>query len=221
MGVTELEQEIEVLKDAIKVQQQSFSIQRQEIIDAIKPSIREQLKKEVESNVKGNPEHTKELGKTALSEMKKRLNNLLDNSDHIVEETFQDDNLWVYINYSIVPGGDRYGQAYNKIKSAKNLIHKGICYVLAEAGRILIDNKYITVGSKYCWDNDVKYDYSKAGNGHSKLICRSLYSLPKDVEQLIDKYCNSIETLHNTLGKILDLQKKLSEQEAVDLWDEV
>lgn len=221
MGVAEIKQEIEELEVSVKKQQQSFLTQRHQIVDAIKPSVKERLRKDVEDEVRSNPEHTKELGKAALSEMKKRLNDLIENSDRVVEETFQDDGLWVYVGYSIIPGGDRYGQAYNNKNSAKNKIHKGISIVLGEAGKILIGNKYMAIGSKYCWDNDMIYDYTKAGKGQSKLVCKVLYSLPKDIEQLIDEYCNRIEVLHNTLGKIIDLQKRLSEQEAADLWNEL
>lgn len=220
MGVTEIRQEIAKKELSIKTQQQTFEDQRQQIVEAIKPFVRDKIKSEVESHVRTNAEHTKKLGKAALSEMKKRLTDLIADSDRIVDETFSDDSLWVYVNYKILPNGDGFGQRYNNTKAAKENILKGIKIIIGEAGKILIDNKYISVGGQYRWDAGVQYDYTRAGQGSSKLVYGYGLSLPQSIEQLIDKYCAGIENLHETMEKLLNLEKKLSEQEAVDLWDE-
>jgi hypothetical protein len=221
MGVVEIKQEIEKCESSIKAQQQSFLVQRQQIIDAIKPFVNARLKEEVEAEVKRNSEHTKELGKPALSEMKKRLAELLENSDRITDEAFGDDTIWTYVNYKVLPDGDRFGQGYNNRKAAKENILKGIKIIIGEAGKILLDNKYIKVGGQYRWDADVRYDYTRAGKGATKIVYGYGLSLPQNIEKLIDEYCKGIEDLHETAGKVLDLKEKLSEQEAVDLWDEV
>lgn len=221
MGVAEIKQEIEKYEASINTQQQSFLVQRQQIVDAIKPFAKARLKQEVENEVKHNPEHTKELGKTALSEMKAQLTELLENSDQIVDETFADDALWTYVNYRILPDGDRPGQGYNNRKSAKEKLLNGIKTIIGRAGKILIDYKYIEVGGQYRWDTGVRYDYTQAGKGAAKLVYGYGLSLSQDIEKLIEEYCKCIDSLHEASGKVLNLQKTLSEQEAVDLWDEV
>lgn len=221
MGVAEIKQEIEKYEASINTQQQSFLVQRQQIVDAIKPFVKTRLKQEVENEVKHNPEHTKELGKTTLSEMKAKLGELLENSDQIVDETFADDALWTYVNYRILPDGDRFGQGYNNRKSAKEKLLNGIKTIIGRAGKILIDYQYIKVGGQYRWDTDVRYDYTRAGKGAAKLVYGYGLSLSKDIEKLIEEYCKCIDSLHEASAKVLDLQKALSEQEAVDLWDEV
>lgn len=221
MGVAEIKQEILKYEASINAQQQSFLVQRQQIINAIKPFAKSRLKQEVENEVKHNPEHTKELGKESLSEMKAQLTELLEKSDQIVDETFADDALWTYVNYRILPDGDRFGQRYNNRKSAKEKLLNGIKAIIGRAGKILIDYKYIKVGGQYRWDTDVRYDYTRAGKGASKLVYGYGLSLSQDIEKLIEEYCKCIDSLHEASEKVLDLQKALSEQEAVDLWDEV
>lgn len=221
MSVIEIKQNIEDNEDIVKSLQKGFIRQRQQIVDAIKPFVKEHLKKEVEDQVRRNPEHTKSIGKDALSAMKKRLTELLENSDNMVEDVFSDDSFWMHINYKILPNGDRFGQGYNNRKTAKDNIYKGIKLILGEAGRILIDNEYLSVGGQYRWDPEVRYDYTRADKGRAKLVYAYSAPVTEDIEQLIEEYCNSIGKLHKTLGELMDLQKRLSEQEAVDLWNEV
>ena len=70
MGVNEIKQEIGKYEHSIKLQQQALDKLRNQIIEETKPFVKIQLKSEVESRVKHNPEHTKELGRDALSAMK-------------------------------------------------------------------------------------------------------------------------------------------------------
>mgnify|MGYP005754529247 FL=1 len=220
MGAVEIREEIAKCEEAIKTQQQSFLVQRQEIIATVKPFVKARLKQEVENEVKRNAQHTKELGKTALSEMKAKLTELLDTSDKIVDDTFADDSLWIYVNYKVSPNGDRFGQAYNNKKAAEQKLLDGIKVIIGNAGKILIDYKYIRIGSQYRWDNDMRYDYTRAGKGAAKIVYGLGLALPEDIKKQIDSYCQSIDKLHELTVKVLDLQKALSEQEAVDLWNE-
>lgn len=220
MDVTTLKQEIENLELSAEEQRQSLEAQRQKIVDAIKPFAKEKIKSEVESQVRTNAEHTKQLGKEVLAEMKKQLNAVLENSDRFVDEVFADNALWLHVNYSIIPG-DSFGQKFNNEKKAKDSILKGIRVIVGQAGRILFDYKYISLGSQYRWENGMRYDYSKANQGQSRIEYGYGLSLPKNLEEMIKKYCNDIDNLHEVLNKLSNTQKKLAEQEAVDLWDEV
>ena len=75
MSVLEMKKKIEQLNTAITEQQKSLALLRQQIVTASKPFVKERIKHEVEQQVKSNSEHTKELGKDALTEMKRQLMN--------------------------------------------------------------------------------------------------------------------------------------------------
>lgn len=221
MSVLEMKKKIEQLNTAITEQQKSLALLRQQIVTASKPFVKECIKHEIEQQVKSNSEHTKELGKDALTEMKKQLLSVLDNSDALVDDIFGDDELWVHVNYKVTPNGDRFGQGYNKEKLAKENIHKGIKIALGEAGKILIKYKYLSPGKQYTWDYGMRYDYSRANKGESRLMYAYGLSLPEELFQMIEKYSKGIWQLHEASCQLMDSQKALSEQEAIDLWNEV
>lgn len=221
MSTLEIKKKIELLNTSLVDQRESLAVLRQQIVAASKPFVRERVKSEIEHQVRGNPEHTKKLGKDALAEMKKQLLTALENSDAVVDGIFSDDELWVHENYTVSPEGDRFGQGYNKKKSAKENIHKGIKVAIGEAGKILIEHKYLSPGNQYRWDSDMRYDYTRANKGKSKLMYGYGLSLPQEINLLIENYCKGVGQLHEALCQLMDLQKALSEQEAIDLWNEV
>lgn len=149
MSISDLKQKISELKIAITQQHDALGLLRQQITDAVKPFVNEQIKIEVEKHVKGNPEHTKSLGRETLAAMKQRLTRTLENSNSIVDEIFTRDSFWVHVNYEVKANGDRFGQAYNNKKLAEDNIRNGIKTALGEVGKILIDYKYLTLGREY------------------------------------------------------------------------
>lgn len=139
MSVFELKKKVESLIQSIDDQKRTLDMLRQQIVDAVKPFAKDKIKNMVENQVRSQPDHTKELGKDTLAEMKKRLLELLDNSSTVVDNVFSDNSLWMHVNYKIDPNGDPYGQGYNNKNTANGLIHKGINIIIGEAGKILID----------------------------------------------------------------------------------
>lgn len=220
MDITTLKQEKEMLEGSSEKQRQLLETKRQEIVEAVKPFAKEKIKSEVEAQVRTNAEHTKELGKAVLAEMKKQLYTVLENSDSFVDEVFADNSLWLHVNYKVIPG-DNFGQKHNNVKQAEDNIMRGIRVIIGQAGKILYDNKYVSLGSQYSWENGVRYDYTKANQGASRIVYGYRPSLPKDLEDMIHNYSDNIGKLHEILDKLSNTQKKLSEQEAADLWAEV
>ena len=45
--------------------------------------------------------------------------------------------------------------------------------------------------------------------------------MPSDIEKTIKEYCDQIENLHDNVEQLEKLKTQLSEQEAVDLWEQV
>ena len=87
--------------------------------------------------------------------------------------------------------------------------------VLGEAGRILVDFKYSKVIGQYD-----RYGSEWKLTSDNKIIYAYGLSLPRALEDLIKQYSKELEQLHDFVEKIDDLKQKLSEQEAIDLWDE-
>lgn len=218
MSVNKIKQEIRKCEKTIELETQMLDELRQQIVEEIKPFIKFQLKKNVETEVKSNSEHTKELGRDKLSVMKQQLSALLDRSDNLVEEVFSNDNLWIHVNYAI--GND--WSAYSNQQVAGGKIHKAIKMILGEAGKLLVENGYMKVGSVYQFDSDSRRNFDLADSKLSKanLIFKGYLPIPEELGQLIGKYTKEIETLHKLYCKVLKLKTDLSEQEAADLWDE-
>lgn len=174
------------------------------------------MKNIVESEVKQKSEHTKELGTDKLKAMKQQLTSLVEQSDELVDTVFGHDELWIHINYSIYPNGDSWGQKGNNVKKAEQNIIRGVKKILGKAGKILIDYDYAKAGAKYerssQWqqddDNEIVY-----GSNYG-------FQIPRDLEKKIGDYCSQIEKLHDVIEKTDKLKKELSEQEAIDLWEQ-
>ena len=219
MGVNEIKKEIGKFESSIELESQKLDELRQRIKEETKPFIKVQLKENVEKEVKSNSEHTKELGRERLSAMKQQLTALLDNSDNLVEEMYSDDGLWIHVNYEV---GDDWS-AYAKRKMAEENIHKAIKTILGEAGKLLIENDYIKAGTMYQWDSGAyrSFNFVSSNSAKPRLLYRGPFRIPEALGQLIGTYTEEIKTLNDLYVKVLNLKRKLSEQEAVDLWDEV
>lgn len=62
MSTEELREKIEQHQNAIQTKQNELCAIRQHIIDEVKPFIKGEMKKRVDSEVKKDPDHTKDLG---------------------------------------------------------------------------------------------------------------------------------------------------------------
>lgn len=214
MGVESIKQEIADLIATKESLIADLDMQKVILINILKPFINTELQKMVEEEVKKNPSHTKSLGIEKLSDMKKRLNNLLVSSDSLVIKTFSDNQFWIHVDYKIIKEGDSFGQKYNNIKTATNKIIEGIKIVFGKAGEILIDYGYDKVGSKY----DRTSKWQKSDNSEIVFGSNHGFLIPQQIDDEIKKYAEGISPLHDTIEKLSKLDKKYNEQEALDLW---
>jgi len=219
MGVNEIKQEIDKFERSIEAKQQNLDRLRQRITDETKIFINPQLKENVEREVKSNSEHTIELGREKLSVMKQSLVTLLDSSDSLTEKVLSNNDFWMHVNYDI--GDDRY--AYSIQDEAKGKIYRGIKIILGEAGKLLIEYDYIKPGVLYQWDSNTRRNFNLVDSNTAKsdLVYKGHLPTPKALSLLIEEYAKELKSLHELFVKALDLTKDLSEQKAVDLWDEV
>ena len=219
--VEEIKKELNEVEVEICKQQERFDELRHQITIEIVPFAKETIKKVVENGVKSDPEHTKSLDRAVLVEMKQRLGDTLERCEQIVKETLKDDSYWLHVSYKTAPN-DRY-RGYEDKKQAEALIHQGIRAIIGEAERILIDYKYMRVSnqSAQVYNTISKYDYSREKRPSSRHIYKGYISLPKSVEDKICQYGKGIDTLCDILWKQRDVQERLSQQEALDIWDEL
>lgn len=217
MSIETIKQQINENNDSLELKMNDFEVRRSAIVEQLKPFVQNELKRIVENEVKRNSEQTKTLGAERLGEMKKQLLNLLECSHNLVDTVFENDNLWVHVNYTIVPHGDSWGQKHNNTKRAETCIISGIKKVLGKAGKILIDFGYAKAGSKYERTSQWQID------DDNEVVFGSNYGfqIPVDIEKAIADYCKQIEEIHNIIDKLEKLKKELSEQEAFDLWEQV
>nr|WP_024835474.1 hypothetical protein [Clostridium sp. 12(A)] len=214
MDVESVKQEIADLVATKESLIADLDTQKNTLINILKPFISTELQKIIEEEVKKNPSHTKSLGIEKLSDMKKRLNNLLVSSDSLVNKTFSDNQFWIHVNYKIIEERDSFGQRYNNKKTATNKIIEGIKIVFGKAGEILVDYGYDKTGSDRTsrWQTSVNSEIV-FGSNHG-------FYIPEHIDHEIKKYSESISPLHDTIDKLNKLDKKFNQQEALDLWEQ-
>ena len=190
---------------------------RKNITESAKPFVKEKLQSFVESEVKEKSEHTKSLSIDNLKEMKGKLTDLLNNSDQMTIEKFTDDCYWSHVNYKCDDKDEYYTPSYdNSIRT--NLI-TAFQEIFGYAGKILNDYGYIKVDNDY---NSRLADWVFiSGSGGKIRYSRGVNFFNSAIENIIKRYCSAIDELHKHMKKLLELKNKLSEQEAVDLWDEI
>ncbi len=216
MSVESIKQEIEQYKNEIIEKVADLEKDRAEIIEAIKPFIKEKSKSLIENEVKSNPEHTMKLGVQALGNIKKQLATLLDTSDTVVDNVFSNDNVWKHLNYTVNLDGDTWGQRRNNASRAEESIEIGIKSALGKAGKIIIDNGYKKVGTYY----DRAAEWQEDNKSEIRYGSQRGLSLPKGLKTLIGNYCDALGPLHDDVEKLEKLKVELSKQEAIDLWDQ-
>lgn len=215
-NIDEIKSQIDKEKKTINVQQNEMQEIRHHIIDAAKPFLRELIEKEVNEQVKSDPEHTKEIGIEKLTEMKQEFMTLLANSDRIVDEIFSEDSFWIHTGYMIKSGVDQYVQLYENKKAAEERINKGFRAVVGKAGQLLKDNGYLKSSRLF------QRPYNHVGMGLPVyLIYQGYLPVPDNIKLLQKQYIDKLEALHNSYHNISRLERELSEQEAADLWNQV
>jgi hypothetical protein len=219
MTVEKIRNEVNKFENDINGLLSSLKEIRFNIIEQLKPFINSSIKNMVENEVRSNSEHTKSLGKEQLGQMKSKLNQILENCDQSVENLFADDKYWVYQNLEDLIKCEKYGVSSCEKKAWEEL-SIGIKKLYGLAGELLQLYKYIKIDDSYAG----RVNSCEWKKGHDNKIIYaygiSTYS-NKNLENLIKQYKEKIESLYTLSHELGECRIKLSEQEAVDLWEEL
>lgn len=216
MRIEEIRIEIAKHETIVEELEKEFEQKRQEIIALIKVFAKDKINQLVDETVRNNSEHTKTLGSERLKGMKIKLHTILDECDATVDTVFLNDEVWMHIGYEETLR-KRNTNDYTNAKDAEKNIISGICLVLGKAGELLRNFGYIEVIPRYSYNTfgpwkEISKDKITYGYG---------LSLPKELEIQIEVYRKGIYRLHSDINKLGELNIKLSQQEASDLWNQL
>jgi len=172
----------------------------------------------VENEVKEKSEHTKSLSIDNLKDMKRKLTSVLESSDNSTLEKLGNDDYWAHVNYKC-EGKDDFLSS-SGIRVIEKKLTTAFQELLGSAGKILYDYKYIKVGKDYY--NNISDDWVFVSDTSDKIkYSRGVSYFNSNLEKLIKRYCDMIGEVHKQLKNLQSLQKQLSEQEAVSLWEQI
>lgn len=215
MSIEKIQSDITTTKQKIEIQGKKLDELGNQIVRELKPYIKQKIENAITNEVKEKSEHTKSLGKERLTELKQSLQSLLAQSDVLMDELYSNDEVWVHKNYIIIEKGDSFGQKYNNQKKADRTVTDPARIVLGRAGKLLSDYGYVKVAPRYSgghgeWKenerSEVIYGYSIGG-------------FQSSFEKTIKEYIEALGVYHDNIEELTRLEKALSEQEAMDIWD--
>ncbi|WP_257325637.1 hypothetical protein [Pseudoalteromonas rhizosphaerae] len=188
----------------IKLLIDKLELQRGEIIESLKVSIKAQAESWMRGAVSRNPEKVSSLGVEGLKPIKEKFNYLLASLDSECETILQDDSIWCYgeefldedCSPSFFMSGNRVPDPLSN--AVKKLFHP--------LGSLLLE-----------YDLDDTDTWSREGG-----IVKYRYAAPIDGEPLalIKDFSKTHEVYQKKLREIQDANKKLVKKDALNLWDE-
>lgn len=219
MSIKKLNDELAQCTEEISVIKAELDAQRINIVDKAKPIVRAAIQSKIEEDVKKKAEHTVVLGREKLSDLKSQLADALSRSDQFLEDTFQDDQYWIYATYVLPEKYPSDYMPYDKRELVTKRIHEGLKIVYGLAGAILIKYGYAEPG--YAGDHHSLWSViSYAKNiDEQKVKALSIPQLPKEFVELISSHTETIEKLHKKLYELRTINRNVAEYDAESLWD--
>lgn len=169
----------------------------------------EYFKKEIEDKVKLNSENTKNLGLEKLSELKKELNELINQSSELVEKYINIEEVWGHIDYKVVLENE-FNQRFNIKSDTNSRIQSVFRLLIGHLGQLLIKYQYVKYGSEG-WEKDYNSNLPKYKYG---------LGLPKNIQESIASYIKLFEELHDELVQYKKIEKNKNQFEATSLWEQ-
>lgn len=208
MDMNEINNQIKENEDLVNNLKNKLDDISNNIVVEIKSFIKEEYQEEIERYVKKNTENTKRLGIENLRLLKSEMKDLITKSSSLVDKYIGDDS-WTHKDYTINEN-DEFGQKYNLKTTIRTKIGTITSKLYGHLGYILIKYQYINYGSAWEKQNNTEIPKYRYGMSYSKIL-----------DDLIDKYLNLFEQLHDNLVTLNKLIKEKEEKEALDLWNQV
>ena len=212
-SVEEYTKEIEELdkqnKDAYGLLEEQATI----LLEKSKELLKERIKYQIDSCVKNNAGHTKELADQGkLKEMKDLMNQLLEEVPQHTTIAMSQDK--VFIHRTLKPDRNRSSYEYKTLVENKYREAYGI--IVGLAGELLNKFGYIKVGYDYSRGSEWQYI---SGSGSKIRYCYNI-----DTSKIEDDWKKYNDKLGKYVGDLMKYQlliEKREEIEAVNLWESV
>lgn len=175
--------------------------------------LKERIKYQIDSCVKNNANHTKELAEQGkLKEMKEAMNQLLEEVPQHTTLAMSADK--VFIHRTISPDKNKRPHEYVSIVEGRYGEAYGL--IVGLAGEILNRYGYIKVGNDY--NNRSEWQYISGSGGKIK------YGYSFDIEMIAEDWKKYQNTLRGYCGDLIQcqiLKEKKEELEAINLWESI
>ena len=185
---------------------------KQAFVESTGAFLRQWYLREAESQIKGAPEKTKNLGSTKLGELKAEVKQIHDDTDTTVTQIFSESRLWWHLQ--------QVDQHYTWFGNrAPELLDKAIRLAAGRLASPLEKHGYL---SKDYQERGVWREWDSSGNRHEP-NARPYYPFnldwSPDMRQWVDKY-HQIHSLATKDTVELDkVKQEKAEAEAKGLWD--
>lgn len=208
MNSVEIKQEIEKTNKKIDNILSLLEEDKSKIIDMLKPFITNSMKEVISNQIKDKAEVIQKLDVEKLKTVKEELSKLQNNLDDHIDKELNKDCYWEYKNDDI--------KSYSSVEPIKN----GINRVLGFAGEIFLKYEITKVNIKGSYHSGPSYwqypDY----------YCKEIYynrylTIPKNIETLFNEYKNHCIDLNNLKYELESLNRKLSQAEALEKWEDI
>lgn len=212
-SIEEYNKEIEELKSKNENTVVLLDRQASILLDKSIEFLKIRIKNEIETCVKDNPNHTRELADQGkLKDTKQAMNQLLEEAPRYIILAMNEDN--VFIHKTIKPNKNK--QSYECRRMVENKYKETYQTVIGLAGKILNTYGYIKVGSDYSGHS--KWQFISGSGGKIK------YGYGIDVRLVENDWKEYMDALIGYYDDLLKYQSLIEEKEkteAIDLWESI
>lgn len=188
----------------IKLLIDKLELQRGEIIESLKVSIKDKTEIWMRNAISSNSEKVSSLGVEGLKPIKEKFNDLLDSLDSECETILQDDSIWCYGDEFL--NGDDSPSFFMTGHRVPDPLSNAVKKLFHPLGSLLLE---YDLDDTDTWSREggiVKYRYAAPINGESLA--------------LIKDFSKTHEVYQKKVREIQEANKNLVKKDALNLWDE-
>ena len=205
MDTSEFDTEIGKLEGEMKNLREQMEKTSNEFLIATNEFIVEWFKKELEKEVRSNPEITKKLGVEVLRKLNSDLQNLISEVPDLVNQYLNKDDCWGHRGPIPTGWGKRWGH---------NPLEKNVRIILGHVGEIYIKYGYMQNSSLNCsWQRQPVSNLLIYSGDHDFWT--------KKRSEIIKQYREQYDKLITFEADLKKVKREKAEAEAKNLWDQV
>jgi len=202
----------EAESDNLKIQLEEV---RSRFIDVSIKFIQEWYQQTTESYVKRKAEHTLSLGEEKLSQMKLKVNKLVEDADKIAREFLSDESIWCPLQ--------EVGNSTDIFRKIGKKLDAHIRLALGRLGVILEEFGYVLMKPTDSFASGVWLE--RDSSGHHLRNARPYYpfamQMSDEMNEIMKEYEKLCRRAREKLREIALLRREKQEYEAMELWKKV